>query len=100
MTVLTSKQRAALRSIAANEDTIMQIGKNGVTEALVRTVDDALTARELIKLRVLANAPDAVRETAEALAAATDAAVVAVIGTKCVLYREAPDPDKRKITLC
>ena len=99
MITLTSKQRSMLRSTAANEDTIMQIGKNGLTEALIKTVGDALTAREIVKLRVLESAPGGVRETAEDLAAATDATLVCVIGTKCVLYREAPDPAKRKIAL-
>ena len=49
--MLTSKQRAQLRSLAANMDVIMQVGKNGVTEAMAATVSDALEARELIKMR-------------------------------------------------
>ena len=96
--MLTSKQRAQLRSMASTMDTIMQIGKNGITEALVATVCDALEARELIKMRVLENSDMTVREAAEALAAATEAEVVAVIGTKCILYRESKT--KKKIELC
>ena len=69
--MLTSKQRAQLRSIAANEPTIMQVGKSGVTEAMVKTVSDALEARELIKMRVLENCGMTAREAAEELAAAT-----------------------------
>jgi RNA-binding protein len=86
--MLNSKQRAALRAVAASEDTIMQIGKGGIGEALVKTVSDALEARELIKLRVLENSGMTPREAGEALAAATGAELVAVIGGKCILYRE------------
>lgn len=89
--MLTSKQRAYLRSLAANEDTIMQIGKSGISENLIKTVSDALEARELIKLRVLENSEESPRSAAEALATATDSEVVTVIGTKLVLYRESKD---------
>ena len=84
---MTSKQRAYLRGLASREDTIMQIGKGGISEALISTVSDALEARELIKLRVLENSDESPRIAAEALAAATGAEVVTVIGTKFVLYR-------------
>ncbi len=96
--MLTSKQRAQLRSMASTMDTIMQIGKNGITDTLITTVGDALEARELIKMRVLENSDMSVREAAEALAAATASEVVAVIGTKCILYRESAT--KKKIELC
>ena len=56
--MLTSKQRARLKSIAASTETILQIGKGGVGEQLVKQVDDALTARELVKLRALETAPE------------------------------------------
>lgn len=96
--MLTSKQRAQLRSLAANEDVIMQVGKSGVTEAMTKTVSDALEARELIKMRVLENAGEFVRDVAEQLAEATDAEVVAVIGRCLILYRESVN--KKKIELC
>ena len=96
--MLTSKQRAQLRSLAANEDVIMQVGKSGVTEAMAKTVSDALEARELIKMRVLENSGEAVRDVAEQLAAATDSEVVAVIGKCLILYRESEN--KKKIELC
>lgn len=86
--MLTSKQRASLRAMASTCDTIMQIGKGGVNDNLVKTVSDALEARELIKLRVLENSGYTPREAAEELAEATGADVVTVIGTKFVLYRE------------
>ena len=86
--MLTSKQRAYLRGLASNEDTIMQVGKGGISDNLIKTVSDALEARELIKLKVLENSDESPRSAAEALAAATNAEVVTVIGTKFVLYRE------------
>ena len=86
--MLTSKQRARLRSMASTYDTIMQIGKGGVTPNLKKTIGDALEARELIKLRVLENSDCTPREAAEEIAAAVNAEVVTVIGTKFVLYRE------------
>ena len=86
--MLTSKQRAQLRALANPIDTIMQVGKGGVTENLITTVSDALEARDLIKLRVLENSDYTPREAADTLAEATGADVVAVIGTRFVLYRE------------
>ncbi|MBR6709321.1 MAG: ribosome assembly RNA-binding protein YhbY [Clostridia bacterium] len=85
--MLTSKQRAHLRALANPIDTIMQIGKGGITENLVATISDALEARELIKLRVLENSEETPRSAAEALAEAVGAEVVSVIGTRFVLYR-------------
>ena len=92
--MLTSKQRSTLRAMASTYDTIMQVGKGGVNENMVKTVSDALEARELIKLRVLENSGYTPREAAEELAAATGAEVVTVIGTKFVLYRESEKQKK------
>lgn len=86
--MLTSKQRAHLRSMASTYDTIMQVGKGGVTPNIIKTISDALEARELIKLRVLENSEYTPREAAEEIAEATNSEVVTVIGTKFVLYRE------------
>lgn len=86
--MLTSKQRSTLRSMASTYDTIMQIGKGGINENMIKTVSDALEARELIKLRVLENSGYTPREAADELAEATNSDVVTVIGTKFVLYRE------------
>lgn len=85
--MLTSKQRAQLRALANSIETILQVGKSGVGEQLVKQVNDALTARELIKLRVLETAPGSVKEIAEELAQATNSDVVQTIGTRFVLYR-------------
>ena len=89
--MLTSKQRAQLRGIANSYETIFQIGKGGINDQLIKQIDDALTARELIKLRVLETAPVSVREAADETARKVDADVVQVIGTRFVLYRESKD---------
>ena len=86
--MITTKQRAQLRGLANSIDTILQIGKGGISDTLVKQVDDALTARELIKMRVLENAPIFSREAAVELAQRLNADVVQVIGTKFSLYRK------------
>lgn len=85
--MLTSKERATLRGLANSLETILQVGKGGIGPQLIKQVDDALEARELIKGRVLETAPAFAREVAEELATATQSEVVQVIGTKFVLYR-------------
>ena len=96
--VLTSAQRAKLRSMASTMSPVTQIGKGGVTENFLTSVCDALEARELIKMRVLENSGEAVRDVAEQLAEATDSEVVAVIGKCLILYRESVN--KKRIELC
>ena len=96
---LTSKQRAQLRGIAAGEDTILHIGKDGISDNLVKQANDALEARELIKGRVLENSLYTAREAAEELKVVTRSEVVQVIGSKFVLYRMQHDKTKRKIEL-
>lgn len=88
--MLTSKQRAVLRGIASTYDTIFQVGKGGISDTLITQVEDALRARELIKLRVLDNSPMDAREAAEELAAKTNSDVVQVIGSKFVLFKRNP----------
>lgn len=85
---MTSKQRAYLRSLAMTEPVIFQVGKGGINENMIKQISDALEARELIKLRVLQNSEYTSREAAEAIAEATDSAVVGVVGSTFVLYRE------------
>jgi len=92
--MLTSKQRAYLRGLATNEPTIMQIGKGGISENLIKTVSDALEARELIKLSILENCDYTVREAADELAEALNADVAGVIGRKIILYRESVNHKK------
>ena len=95
----TSKQRAYLRAMASDLPTIMQVGKGGITENLIKTVSDALEARELIKGRVLENSLLTAREAAEELSVAARCEVVQVIGSKFVLYRMHHDKTRRKIEL-
>ena len=87
---MTSKQRAALRGMANQMEAILQVGKAGIGEQLLRQVDDALTARELIKMSVQENCPLTARETCRALAQALGAEEVQVIGRRFVLYRRNP----------
>ena len=94
---LTSKQRAQLRGLANSLDTILQVGKDGIGDNLIKQADDALEARELIKGRVLENNIEYdARTAAEALAKATRSEVVQVIGTKFVLYRESHSKPREK----
>ena len=96
---MTSKQRAYLRSMASQIDTIFQIGKGGISEEMCKQISNALDARELIKLRVLDNAEYMPREAAEEYAEAVEAEVVTVIGTKIVLFRVSSKEKNRKIDL-
>ena len=84
---ITSKQRAYLRSLAMNEDTIVQIGKGGVTDNVVLSVCDALKARELVKGKVLESSMLTAREACDELAERCGAEGVQCIGTKFVLYK-------------
>ena len=95
--MITSKQRAYLRSLAANIPTIMQIGKGGITENLIKTVSDALEARELIKARVLDNSGYTAKEAANEIADAISCDVVSCVGTRFVLYKESKK--KKRIEL-
>jgi RNA-binding protein len=95
--MLTSKQRATLKSMANNLDTILYIGKSGVTDNVVIQADEALLARELIKGSVQQSAPLSAREAMEALAEATNAESVAAAGRKFVLYRARPEDPTIKI---
>ena len=88
--MLNSKQRAALRGIAGTMDTIFQVGKGGINEALIYQVSDALRKRELIKLRVLDNSAYTSREAAEEIAEKTGADVVQVIGNRFVIFKRNP----------
>ena len=96
---MTTKQRAYLKGLAMNIDPIFQLGKGGLTTEYIDSVEEALEARELIKINVLKNCLDDPKELAYAIAEHTDAEVVQIIGKKIVLYREARQPEKRKIVL-
>ncbi|MBE6700335.1 MAG: ribosome assembly RNA-binding protein YhbY [Ruminococcaceae bacterium] len=85
---MTSKQRAYLKSIASNTDTIFQIGKGGIEENFIKQVDSALEAREIVKIKALETFIKGPHAAAEELASKTNSEVVQVIGMKIVLYRE------------
>ena len=88
---MTSKERARLKAIASTENTIIQIGKSGITENVIASVDTALAARELVKGKVLESSMLTAREACEQLAEACEAESVQAIGTKFVLYRKKPE---------
>jgi len=88
--MITSKERAQLRALANPIETIGQIGKEGVTEAVAQSVSLALDARQLVKYRVLENSMLTAREAAQQLAEMTGADIVQCIGTRFVLYRADP----------
>ena len=95
---MTSKQRAYLKGLAMTMDPILQIGKSSLTPEFTASVDEALAARELIKINVLQNCADDPRALAEILAERTQSQVVQVIGKKIVLYKPGKG-DKKKIEL-
>jgi len=96
---VTSKQRAYLKGLAMTMDPVFQIGKASLTPENTAAIDEALEARELIKITVLKNCLDDGRAIAEVLAERTRSEVVQVIGKKIVLYRPAKKKEKRKIIL-
>ncbi len=89
--MLTSKQRAYLKSIAANIDPTFQVGKGGVNDAQVKQVDDYLKVHEIVKIKCLDNSMYTAREAAEEIASKIDAEVVITIGSKAVLYKRNPE---------
>lgn len=84
---MTSKQRAYLRALANNLDSIFQIGKNGLSENLIKQIDDALESRELIKFSILETAPEDNFTLANELAKATNSFLVQIVGNKVTLFR-------------
>ena len=91
---MTTKQRAYLKGLAMNLDPIFQIGKNSMTPEVTKAIQEALDARELIKISVLQNCMDDPKEIARVLAERTGSQVVQVIGKKIVLYKEAKENPK------
>ena len=92
--MITSKQRAALRSMANTMQPLYQIGKDGITPAVTTQLDDALEARELIKITVRETADVSAREASEILCGRLHAEPVQCIGRKIVLYRRAKENPK------
>jgi RNA-binding protein len=95
---LTARQRAHLKSLAHALKPILQVGREGVTDAVARTVEDAFHTRELLKVKVLEAAPAPAREVGESLAGGIPGVhLVQVIGRTVVLYR--PHPEQPEIRL-
>ena len=94
---MTSKRRAELRGIANRLEPLFQVGKGGISDALIAQTNDALRVHELIKLKVLLeSAPETPREIAEKIAAATGSQVVQVIGGSMIFYKENPELQAEK----
>ena len=89
---MNNKQRAYLSSLASKLTPILQVGKSSLTPELLQAVDEALAARELIKISVLKNCFDDLKEIANTMAERTRSQVVRVIGKKIILYRPAKKP--------
>lgn len=97
---MTSKERSALRSQANTLQALFQVGKGGISDTLIKQTEDALTARELIKLKVLRETcPDTPRDIADKLALETNSEVVGVIGGVMILYRYNPKLHEKKKTV-
>ena len=95
---MTGKQRAVLRGMANTIETILYVGKDGVTDATVKECYDALEARELIKVTVQKNAPfDSAREACDALCERVHAEPVQTIGSKFCIYRQARENSKIRL---
>lgn len=91
---LTSKQRAYLRSIGHVQNAILQVGKGGIGDNFIKQVDDALEAREIIKITVLETALTSARSVCDEICAAVGAEPVQCIGNKVVIYRESRENKK------
>jgi RNA-binding protein len=95
--MLTGKQKSHLRSLAHHLDPIFQVGKGGVNENLIGQIDDALEARELIKVSVLQNCDQDKDEVAQELVQGAQAELVQVIGKTIVLYKESQENKQIKL---
>lgn len=95
--MLTTKQRAYLKGLAMNINPIFQIGKSSLTPEFTKGIDEALEARELVKISVLNNCTDDPKELGTMVAERTRSELVQVIGKKIVLYRESKE--KKRIEL-
>jgi RNA-binding protein len=98
MVTLTSQQRKHLRGLAHHLDPLILVGKQGCTHALVRAAGEALEDHELVKVK-FNDFKDEKRALTEELVRRTGSVLVGTIGHVAILYREQPDPEKRKIEL-
>lgn len=95
--MITSKQRAKLRSLASNIEPVFQVGKAAVSPELVNSVDEALEKRELIKGSVLDNCMEDIKSIAQKLSERTGSELVQIIGRKIVLFRANRNDSKKAV---
>ena len=95
--MLTGKQKRYLRSLAHHLDPIFQVGKGGVNQNMINQINEALEARELLKVAILKNSLEDKNEVAEALATGTGAELVQLIGHTVVLYKESVENKEIKL---
>jgi RNA-binding protein len=98
MPALTKTQREYLRKHAHDLKPVVQVGKNGLSDSVLASVDQALDAHELIKIKFL-DFKDEKRELSEEIAEATGSSLIAIIGNIAIVYREQRDPELRRIAL-
>jgi RNA-binding protein len=91
---MTSKQRAYLKGIANNTESIFQVGKLGVSDILIKQLNDAIEARELIKIHVLETVPDDIKSVANEIAERTNSELVQIVGSKVTLFRQKKEKSK------
>jgi RNA-binding protein len=89
--MLTGKQRSYLKTILNNQEAIIQVGKGGMSQNLIKQIDEALEARELVKITVLETSPDDIRELCDEITKAVGAEFVQLIGKKFSIYRRAKE---------
>lgn len=95
--MLTGKERAYLKGLAQNIDPLIQLGKDGINEGFLKQMDKLLEDHELVKIKVLQNAPVEVDEIVDEILEKTGAEFVQKIGKKLTIYRESKE--KKKIQL-
>jgi RNA-binding protein len=93
---LTSKERAALRAEAHRLSPLVHVGHQGLTDALLQTIDDALRTHELVKIALAQTTDVRPKDASHEMAEKLGAAVVQTIGRTCTLYRENPELPKKK----
>ena len=86
--MLKGKQKQYLKSIAVNMPAVVQIGKEGLTDTVIQSAEDAIKARELIKIKINQNSIEEIDDTARVLEEALNCEIVQIIGHNCVLFRQ------------
>lgn len=85
--MLSGKQKRYLRGLASTEDAVVQLGKAGLTDSTITSLNEALEARELVKVKVLKNSPEEAKDIASILSEKTEAELVQIVGKNIVLYK-------------